>query len=72
MAGFSSSRLSSGNAVFVACEGVHMPCTATLMPCKSEGCTLLLHGLNENTNDKLILICFVTTTKHRWSVIFTL
>lgn len=74
MAGFSSSRLNSGNAVFVACEGICMPCTATLVSGKSGGCSLLLHGLKENVslNDKLVLICFITTTKHRCSVIFTL
>lgn len=72
MAAFSSSKLSSGNAVFVACEGVCMPCTATVVPRKSEGCTLLLHYLNENINDKLVLICFMTATKHRWSALFTL
>lgn len=74
MAGFFSSRLSSGNAVVVACEGICMPCTATLVSGKSGGCSLLLHGLKENisVSDKLVLICFIITTKHRWSVIFTL
>lgn len=71
MAGFSSSRLSSRNAVFVASEGVYVPCTARLVSCESESCTLLLHGLNENTK-YIVLICFITTTKYRWSVIFTL
>lgn len=72
MAGYSSSRLSSRSAVFVACEGVWVPCTADLVSCKSEGGTLLLHGVNENRNDELVLMCFVTPTKHRWSVTLTL
>lgn len=25
-----------------------MPCTASLVSCKSQACTLLLHGVNEN------------------------
>lgn len=72
MAGYSSSRLSSRSAVFVACEGVWVPCTADLVSCKSEGGTLLLHSVNENRNDELVLMCFVTPTKHRWSVTLTL
>lgn len=72
MAGYSSSRLSSRSAVFVACEGVWVPCTADLVSCKSEGGTLLLHGVSENRNDELVLMCFVTPTKHRWSVTLTL
>jgi len=72
MAGFRPSRVSTGNAVFVACEGLCVPCTATLVSCESEGRALLLRGLDENTNDKLVSICFETTPKHRQSVIFTL
>lgn len=61
-----------GKAVFLACEGVWVPCTAGLVSCKSQGCTLLLHGVNENRNDEFVLMCFVTSAKHRWSVTLTL
>lgn len=63
MAGYSSSRLSSRSAVFVACEGVWVPCTADLVSCKSEGGTLLLHGVNENRNDELVFDVFCNTHK---------
>lgn len=46
----------------------HLNCNACVVP---EGCTLFSRGLNENINDKLVLICFVTTTKHRGFVMFT-
>lgn len=50
----------------MTCEGVWVPCPASLVSCKSQGCTLVLCGVNENRSDKLVLMCFVTTAKHRW------